>query len=81
MKKSGCKGFIGCCCEAFYQKHREDLEKFGIPALLIDIDDRTCYDLDKQKEAYKGNFEAQTKLKLDILFKIAKLLQRRLANA
>ncbi|MEM2227206.1 MAG: DUF116 domain-containing protein [Candidatus Bathyarchaeia archaeon] len=81
MKESGCKGFIGCCCEAFYQKHRDDIEKFGIPGLLIDIDDKTCYELNKQKEAYKGGFEVQTKLKLPILLKIIKLLQKRLINA
>lgn len=70
MKGSGSRGFIGCCCEAFYQKHIDELEEIGMPALLVDIDDATCYDLDKQEEAYKGDFEAQTGLKICILSKL-----------
>lgn len=70
MKKKGARGFVGCCCEAFYQKHRDELEAVGVPGLIITIDDKTCYELGKSEEAYKGNFEAQTRLKLDTLSKI-----------
>lgn len=73
IKKSGRGGFVGCCCEAFYMKHREELESIGVPALLVGIDDRTCYDLGKQEEAYRGNFETQTRLKIDVLSKLIKL--------
>jgi hypothetical protein len=36
----------------------------------VDIDDRTCYDLEKEEDAYRGNFEAQTQLKLELLTKL-----------
>jgi len=67
LKRNGVKGYIGCCCEGFYCKHQDDLEKAGVPGVLIDIDDRTCYELGKEAEALKGTFENQTRLKLNIL--------------
>jgi lipoate-protein ligase A len=63
----GTKGYIGCCCEAFYCKHKDEIEEAGVPGFLIDIDDTTCYDLGMENEAYQGSFEAQTQLKLDLL--------------
>jgi lipoate-protein ligase A len=63
----GTRGYIGCCCEAFYCKHKDEIEESGVPGFLIDIDDTTCYDLGMENEAYKGSFEAQTQLKLDLL--------------
>lgn len=70
LKQRGVKAYIGCCCEGFYCKHQDDLEKAGIPGVLLDIDDSTCYDLGKEAEALKGTFENQTKLKLDLLCKL-----------
>lgn len=70
MRERGARGFIGCCCEAFYQKHRDELEDAGVPGIIITIDDKTCYELGKSEEAYRGNFEAQTRLKLGTLAKI-----------
>lgn len=70
MKERNMKGFVGCCCEAFYQKHRDELEAMGVPGIIITIDDKTCYELGKSEEAYRGNFEAQTRIKLDTLSKI-----------
>jgi len=79
LKKAGAKGYLGCCCEAFYYKHRDDLERIGIPGVIINIDDKTCYDLGKAEDAYKGRFEAQTNLKLSLLSRlIEKMLERRL---
>jgi lipoate-protein ligase A len=75
IRESGGKGYIGCCCEAFYQKHRDDLEEMDTPGILIDIDDLTCYELGKQVEAYHGNFEVQTNLKLDTLERLLKILR------
>lgn len=71
-KKEGAKGFIGCCCEAFYCKHQDELEEAGFPGIIIDIDDKTCYDLGKDHDAYKGNFDVQTQLKMDLLSKLLK---------
>ncbi len=70
LKQKGVKGYIGCCCEGFYCKHQSDLERVGIPGVLIDIDDQTCYDLGKEKEALNGSFEHQTELKIDLLSKL-----------
>lgn len=70
MKNASAKGYIGCCCSAFYCKHRDDLEELGVPAMIVDIDDQTCYDLGKMEDAYKGNFEAQTQLKIELLSKL-----------
>jgi len=67
IKDEGTKGYIGCCCEAFYCKHKDEMEESGVPGFLIDIDDTTCYDLGKENEAYKGSFEAQTQLKIELL--------------
>lgn len=70
IRENGGKGYIGCCCEAFYQKHREDLEKIGIPGILIDINSTTCYDLEKAEEAYRGEFNIKTELKIHLLEKL-----------
>jgi len=74
MKKAGAKGYIGCCCEAFYLKHKDDMERAGVQGIVIDIDDRTCYDLGKAENAYEGRFEGQTKLKLDLLSKVTEAI-------
>ncbi len=76
IKGKGATGYLGCCCEAFYQKHRDDLEKTGLPAILIDIDSKTCYELGKEKEAYKGKFKVQTKLKIPILKKTLQIISK-----
>ncbi len=70
MKVKGARGFIGCCCEAFYVKHRDEMREVGVPGIIIDIEDKTCYDLGKAEEAYRGNFEAQTRLNLPLIKKI-----------
>jgi len=43
------------------------LESAGIPGILLDIDDTTCYELDQAKEAYAGTFANQTEVNLDLL--------------
>jgi lipoate-protein ligase A len=70
LKRKGFKGYIGCCCEGFYCKHQDELEQVGIPGVLIDIDDQTCYDLGKEEEALRGSFENQTELNIDLLSKL-----------
>ena len=66
----GVHSFIGCCCEAFFQKHIHDLRAAGLPGILVDIHDSTCYDLDQVRLAYEGRFENQTTLDLPLLEKI-----------
>jgi len=71
LKERGVRGYIGCCCEGFYCKHRDDLEAIDLPGILIDIEDQTCYDLGKEAEALRGTFENQTELKIGLLAKLA----------
>lgn len=67
MKAAGVPAFIGCCCEPFFTKHVDDFDRAGIPGILLDIDDTTCYELDQAREAYAGRFESQTRVNLDLL--------------
>jgi lipoate-protein ligase A len=67
MKAAGVPAFIGCCCQPFFTKHVDDFHKAGIPGILLDIDNTTCYDLDQAKEAYAGTFSSQTHVNLELL--------------
>ena len=64
--------YLGSCCEAFFIKHEEDFRSIDLPGVLVDIDSSTCYDLGLEREAKRGTFENQTRLKTEL---IAKLLQ------
>lgn len=75
-KAKGTLGFVGACCEAFYVKHRSDFEEIGLPGILVDIDNETCYDLGKEIEAYLGEFESKTELKIDVLRKVLEMVRR-----
>jgi len=70
LKSKKTSSYIGCCCEAFYIKHLDDFEKSGVPGILIDIDNTTCYELGKQRDAYRGNFENQTELNINLLKRV-----------
>lgn len=74
LKAEGAEAFVGCCCEPFYIKHAEDFERIRLPGILMDIDNNTCYDLGREKEAYLGRFESQTNLNLGLLEKILMVL-------
>jgi lipoate-protein ligase A len=78
IEKNGSTGYLGCCCERFYGKHRKDFESVNLPGVLINIDDQTCYDLGKEHEAYAGEFENQTNLRLELLEKM--IIQNSLRN-
>jgi lipoate-protein ligase A len=70
LKRSGVHAFMGSCCEPFYGKHRPDFERIGLPGILVNVESSTCYDLGKEKEAFKGNFENQTHLNLSLLQRV-----------
>lgn len=70
MKQRGIKCYLGCCCNPFFVKHREDFEKAGMAGLLINVENTTCYDLDLEREAKEGAFKGETQLNLDILEKV-----------
>ncbi|MDI6839671.1 MAG: DUF116 domain-containing protein [bacterium] len=74
-KRDGITSYIGCCCEPFYAKHREELEDIGLGGILIDIDNTTCYELGKVEEAYKGRFESQTELNIGLLKEVMDAIQ------
>ncbi|MDN5345045.1 MAG: lipoate---protein ligase [Clostridia bacterium] len=67
LKKEGAPAFLGSCCEAFLTKHRRDLERIGLPGILVDIDSSTCYELGQENAAHAGLFEKQTSLKMNLL--------------
>jgi lipoate---protein ligase len=69
-KKIGTRGYIGCCCDAFQLKRQEAFKKAGLPGLLLDIENITCYELKQEEQAYRGSFETQTHLRLDLLKKV-----------
>jgi lipoate-protein ligase A len=70
LKEKGIKSYIGCCCEAFFIKRNEAFMEAGLPGLLIDIENKTCYELKKENEAYRGGFQEKTELKIDLLKKL-----------
>lgn len=72
LKREGIKYFGGACCEAFYIKHVQDFQRIGLPGILVNIDNTTCYDLGKYDEAYAGKFEGFTSLKVSLIKKIIK---------
>jgi lipoate-protein ligase A len=72
MKSTGVSAYIGCCCRPFYSKHVDDFKRAGLPGILLDIDNTTCYELDQAKQAYAGRFESQTHLDLALLKTILK---------
>jgi lipoate-protein ligase A len=67
LKASGVSAYIGCCCQPFFTKHVDDFKASGLPGVLLDIDDTTCYDLDQAKQAYAGQFDRQTNVNLELL--------------
>ncbi|MFW9953077.1 MAG: DUF116 domain-containing protein [Candidatus Thorarchaeota archaeon] len=77
FKEKGARGYIGSCCEAFYNKHHRDFLETEVPGLLVDVDDSTCYELGEQHEAYVGEFEGQTVLKLDLIMRLLAALKEK----
>ena len=67
MKAAGVSAYVGCCCQPFFAKHLDDFKKSGLPGILLNIDNTTCYDLDQAKKAYAGQFESQTSVDLELL--------------
>ena len=67
MKRLNESAFIGCCCQPFFTKHVNDFEDAGIPGILLNIDNTTCYELDQAKEAYEGEFKSQTHINMSLL--------------
>jgi len=73
LRSQGVRSYVGCCCEAFYLKHAEDFEASGLPGVLLDIENTTCYELGQEHDAYIGKFESRTDLNLDLLRRVMAL--------
>ncbi len=76
MKEQGVASYIGLCCEAFFVKRNEAFYEAGIPGVLMDIDGKTCYQLNEEGKAYAGTFEAQADLKLPLLERMMDRVKR-----
>jgi len=70
LKKIGSKVFFGTCCERFWTKHCQDFERIGLPGILINVDNSTCYEAGTDKKAYKGKFENQIRLKHEFIRRV-----------
>jgi lipoate-protein ligase A len=68
LRAAGVTAYLGSCCEAFYLKHRLDLEAAGLRGLLFDVcGAETCYDLGKSSFAYRGEYRGETAVDLEVL--------------
>jgi lipoate---protein ligase len=67
MKTERVSAFIGCCCQPFYIKHADDFRRAGVPGILLDINNTTCYELDQARAAYAGSYDKQTSLNIELL--------------
>ncbi|MBW2262134.1 MAG: lipoate--protein ligase family protein [Deltaproteobacteria bacterium] len=68
IRTAGAPAYIGSCCEAFYVKHRQDLEAVGLPGILVDVaGNETCYDLGKSGYAYRGEYEGSSEMDVGLL--------------
>ncbi|MEW6359964.1 MAG: DUF116 domain-containing protein [Planctomycetota bacterium] len=76
-KAKGTGAYIGCCCEAFFNKHYRDFQRASLPGILIDVANATCYELNLEHDAYLGRFEQQTDVNLDLLRKVVQVALKR----
>ena len=74
-RRRGVSAYVGCCCEAFFVKRQRTFMEAGMPAILLDISEDTCYQLGAEEQAYRGEFENQTELRLDLLEKVLRAVQ------
>ncbi|RKZ32064.1 hypothetical protein DRQ33_06585 [bacterium] len=70
LRKENFPGYIGSCCEEFFVKHMSSFKNSGLGIILIRVDSTTCYDLSQQRAAYRGDFESQTELDLNLIEKV-----------
>lgn len=74
MKDNGNSSFIGLCCGAFFTKHADDFKNFAVPGILLDINNTTCYELNKENAAHEGIFNGETRLDLELLQEVLKVM-------
>jgi lipoate---protein ligase len=74
MKDTGKSSFIGLCCGPFFTKHADDFKNFEVPGILLDINNTTCYDLNKENDAHKGIFKGETRLDIQLLKEVLEVM-------
>jgi lipoate-protein ligase A len=76
LAAEGAPAFVGSCCEAFYIKHREEMESAGIRGVLFDVaDGDSCYDLGKNAFAYDGDYDGESDMDMDLLEAVMRALK------
>ncbi len=72
-RDAGAGAFIGCCCKQFLARHYQAFAECGMDSVLMDIGDSTCYELSLEQDAYRGRFQHQTQLKMDLLKRVLEI--------
>jgi len=80
-KEKGYQAFVGCCCASFYRKHQVDMQEAGLPGILLDVENPSCFDLGEERKAYIGKFSGKTEINCDILSKLCRIWIRRYARS
>jgi lipoate-protein ligase A len=70
LKSAGTAAYVGSCCRTFYARHRDEFEAAGLPAILLDIESDTCFDLGRVRDAYQGSFANKTELDMPLIRKV-----------
>lgn len=76
FRKNNIRGYIGSCCEEFLVKHHNSFIRSGLSIVLIKLDSTTCYDLSQARAAYRGEFESQTEMDVELLKKVLKIWKK-----
>ena len=70
LRADGTRSYVGMCCRDFYMKREHAFRQAGIPAVLMDITGANCYELQQEDLAYAGKFQAQARLKPDVVVRV-----------
>ena len=76
LKAQRIEAYVGMCCSNFFIKRYRAFAESGVPALLMDISGANCYELQQEAQAYKGTFEAQSRLDANLLTHVMKFVPR-----
>ncbi len=66
--------YVASCCQAFLAKHQHEMEASGVPGIIVGLDSLTCYDLGKEQNAYRGDYEKQSRLETELMAKVLDFL-------
>ncbi len=66
--------YVASCCQAFLAKHQHEMEDSGVKGIIVSLDSLTCYDLGKEQNAYRGDYEKQSRLETELMTKVIDFL-------